>query len=206
MPRRCGHTKEKYTQFTVGSPGPIWHCRGPPNHDNDTEDVARGQQMFKPCTHRVCKAECLLLGLKCRAGAAKPSQDTRNPDLALQGLFGTAEGRQTMTTTPETSLEVNAGSLRACTACAKQRFHSLALKAASVRSNQGETRAIHTWFSRPIWYCRGPQKHDNDTGVVARGQRWFTPCMHCVHNAEFLLLGPQCPVSAVEPRQNTRNP
>ena len=59
--------------------------------------------------NRVCKAECLLLGLKCRVGAAKPSQDTRNPDLALQGLFGTAGCHETMTTTPETSQEINDG-------------------------------------------------------------------------------------------------
>ena len=141
-PRRCGPTKAKHTQSTLGSPGP----------------------------------------------------------------FGTAEGRKNMTTTPETSLEVNAGSLRACTVCAKPSFHSLALKAASVQSNLGKTHAIHTWLSRPIWYCRGPQKHDNDTGDVARGQRWFPPCMHCVRKAEFLLLGPECPVSAVQPRQNSRNP
>ena len=140
----------------------------------------------------------------CRCGQtkAKHMQST----LGSPGPFGTAEGSKNMTTTPETSLEVNAGSHRACNACARPRFHSLAFKAASVQSNQGETHAIHTWLSRPIWYCRGPQKHDNDTGDVARGQRWFTPCMHCVRKAEFLLLGLKARVGAVKPRQNTRNP
>ena len=75
-----------------------------------------------------------------------------------------------MTTTPETSLDVNVGLHRACTACAKPRFHSLAPNAPSVRSNQGKTHAIRTWLYRPIWYCRGPRIHDNDTGDVARGQ------------------------------------
>ena len=46
---------------------------------------------------------------KCLVGEAKPRQNTHNPQLALQGLFGTAEGRKTMTTTPESSLEVNTG-------------------------------------------------------------------------------------------------
>ena len=32
-----------------------------------------------------------------------------NPQLAVQGPFGTAEGYKTMTATPETSLEVNTG-------------------------------------------------------------------------------------------------
>ena len=141
MPRWCGQTKAKYTQPTLGSPGP----------------------------------------------------------------FGTAEGRENMTTTPETSLEVNAGLHRACTACAKPRFHSLARNAPSVRSNRGKTHAINTWLSRPIWHCRGARNHDNDTGDVARGQRWFTPCMHGVRKAEFSLLCPKCPVGAVEPRQNTCN-
>ena len=142
MPRRCGPTKAKHTQSTLGSPGP----------------------------------------------------------------FGTAEGRKNMTTTSETSLEVNAASHRACTACAKPSFYSSTPNAPSMRSKQGETHAIHTWFSRSIWYCRGPQKHDNDTRDVARGQRWSTPCMHCVRKAEFLLLGPKYPVGAAKPRQNTRNP
>ena len=138
---------------------------------------------------------------KCGPTKAKHTQSI----LGSPGPFGTAEGRKNMTTTPESSLEVNAGLLRACTACAKPSLYSLAPIAPSVRSNQGKTHAIHNWFSRPIWYCRGPRRHDNDTGVVTRGQRWFTPCIHCVHKAEFLLLGPECPVSAVQPRQNSRN-
>ena len=148
MPRRCGQTKAKHTQSRPGSPGPIWHCRGPPNHDNDTGDVARGQCSSTSCMHRVYKAKFSLLGLECRIGTAKPRQITRNPDLALQGPFGTAEGRQTMTTTPETSLEVNARPHHACTACTKPSFHSLASNAASVRPNQGKSHAIQTWLSR----------------------------------------------------------
>ena len=62
--------------------------------------------------------------------------------MALQGPFGTAEGRETMTTTPETSLKVNTDPHRAHTACAKPSFYSLAPNAASVRSNQGKTLAI----------------------------------------------------------------
>ena len=100
----------------------------------------------------------------------------------------------------------NADPHRACIACAKPNFYSLTRNAPSVRPNQGKTYAIHTWLSTAIWYCREPRKHDNDTGDVARGQRWSTPCMHCVRKAEFLLLDPECPVSAVQPRQNTRNP
>ena len=121
------------------------------------------------------------------------------------GPFGTAEGRKNMTTTPETSLEVNAGSLRACAACAKPSFYSLAPNTPSVRLNQGKTYAIHTWLSRAIWYCRGPRNHDNDTGVVARGQHWSITRTHRVCNAKFSLLGPQCPVGEAKPRRNTRN-
>ena len=36
---------------------------------------------------------------------------------------------------------------RAYIACAKPSFYSLAPNAASVRSNQGKTHAIHTWLS-----------------------------------------------------------
>ena len=139
---------------------------------------------------------------KCGPTKAKHTQSI----LGSPGPFGTAEVRKNMKTTPETSLEVDIDLLRACTACAKTSFYSLAPNTPSVRPNQGKTYAIHTWLSRAIWYCRGPRKHDNDTGDVARGQRWFTPCMHCVRKAEFLLLDPECPVSAVQPRQNTRNP
>ena len=61
--------------------------------------------MCAPCS----KAKFLLLGPKCLVGEAKPRPNTRNLQLVLQGPFGTAEGRETMTTTPETSLEVNYG-------------------------------------------------------------------------------------------------
>ena len=70
------------------------------NHDNDTGDVASGHQWPISYTHHVYKAKFLLLGLKCPVGAAKPRQSTRNPHVALQGPFDTAEGHQTMTTTP----------------------------------------------------------------------------------------------------------
>ena len=139
---------------------------------------------------------------KCGPTKAKHTQST----FVSPGPFGTAEGRKNMTTTPETSLEVNAGSLRACTACARPSFHFLARNAPSVRSYQGKTHAIHTWFSRTIWYCRWPRRHDNNTGDVARGQHWLTPCMHCVRKAEISLIDPKCPVGAVLSRQNTRNP
>ena len=59
-----------------------------------------GALVYTPCTHRACKAEFLLLGLRCPVGAGKPRQDTRNPNLDLQGPFGTAGGRKTTSTTP----------------------------------------------------------------------------------------------------------
>ena len=96
----------------------------------------------------MCKAEFLLLGPKCSVGVIEPRQNTRNPHLALQGPFGTAEGRETMTTTPETLLEVNTDPHRAHTVYVKRSFYSLAPYAPSVRSNQGKTHAIHTWLSR----------------------------------------------------------
>ena len=77
-----------------------WHCREARNHDNDTGVVARGQHWSITRTHRVCKAEFPLLGPQCPVGEAKPRRNTRNSQLALQGSFGTAEGRETMTTTP----------------------------------------------------------------------------------------------------------
>ena len=148
----------------------------------------------------------LLPGPKCSVGAAKPRQNTCNPHLVLQHEFGTAEGRKNMTTTPETSLEVNAGSLRACTACAKQGFYSLDPKAALVQPNQGKHTQSTVGSPGPIWHCRGAQNHDNDTGVVARGQHWSITRTHRVCKAEFPLLGPHCPVGESKPRQNTHNP
>ena len=148
MPRRCGETKTKHTQSTPGSPGPIWHCRGPPSHDNDTGDVTIGQCWSRLFSHRVCKVEFSLLDPRCRVGVVIQRKNTRNSQLALQGPFGTAEGRPTMTTTTESSLEVNAGPHHARTACAKSIFHSLAPDAASMRRNQDITHVIHTWLSR----------------------------------------------------------
>ena len=134
---------------------------------------------------------------KCGRTKAKHTQSI----LGSPGPFGTAEGRKTMTSIPETPLEVNTDPHRACIACAKPNFHSLTRNAPSVRSNQGKTYAFHTWLSRAIWHCRGPRNHDNDTKGVARGQRWSATCMHCVRKAEFLLLGPKCPVGAARPDQ-----
>ena len=57
---------------------------------------------------RVCKAKFPLLGPKCLVGEAKRRPNTQST-LGSPGPFGTAEGRETMTTTPETSLEVNYG-------------------------------------------------------------------------------------------------
>ena len=148
MTRRCGRTKEKHSQSTLGSPGPIWHCRGPRNHDNDTGDVAGGQLWSITCAHCVCKAKFSLLGPKCRVSVVIQRQNKRNPQLALQGPFGTAKGRQTMTTTTESSLEVNAGPHHARTACAKSSFHSSTPDAALVWLYKVETNAIHSWLSR----------------------------------------------------------
>jgi len=63
--------------------------------------------------NRIGIAEFLLLDPKCPVAAAKLRQNTRYPHLVLQGPFGTAEGRETLTMTPETSLEVNADPLQA---------------------------------------------------------------------------------------------
>ena len=98
----------QHTIYTWFSRAPL-ALRGPRNHDNDTGDVAGGQLWPITCAHRVCKAKFSLLGPKCLVGEAKPRQNTNNPHLVLQGPFGTAEGHETMTTTPETSLEVNYG-------------------------------------------------------------------------------------------------
>ncbi len=104
-----GQTKAKHTQSTVGFSGPRWHSRWTRIHYNATDGSAKGQLWSLTCTHRVCKAKFALLGPRCLVGEAKPRRNTRNSQLALQGSFGTAEGRETMTTTPESSLEVNNG-------------------------------------------------------------------------------------------------
>ena len=127
---------------------PIWYCREPRIHDNDTGDVARGQRWSTPCMHGVRKAEYLLLGPKCPVGAVKE--------------------------------------------------HTYYLYLVGTQSTLGSPGQ----FVLP----RAAKKHDNDTGDIARCQRRFTPCMHCVRKAEISLLGPECPVGAVQPRQNTRNP
>ena len=130
---------------------------------------------------------------KCGPTKAKHTQST----LGSPGPFGTAEGRKNMTTTPETSLEVNAGLLRACDACTMPSFYTLApIAQPSVLCNQGKTHAMHSWFSRPIWYCRVPRNHDNDTGDVASGHQWPISCTHRVYQANLLL----------KPRHNIRNP
>jgi len=159
--------------------------------------------------HHACtayaKQSFYSLAPKAALVQSKQRQNTRNFTPGSLGPFATAEDLENMTTTPETSLEVNAGTHHACTACAKQSFYSLAPKAALVQPNQGKTHAIHTWLSRAFCYCRGPRKHNDDTGDVARGQRWSARCMHCVRKAEFLLLGPKGRVGAAKPRQNTLN-
>jgi len=144
--------------FTNGSPGLIWHCRGPPNHYYDTGGVARNKCRSTLCMHRVCKAEFSLLGPKCSVGAAEPRQNTRNPHGALQGPFDTTEDRQTMTTTLETSLVLTTGSHHARTTYTKPSFYSLALNTPSVRPNQGKTHAIHTWLSRAHLVLLGAAK------------------------------------------------
>jgi len=203
MPHRCGRTKAKHTQSTRCAPAPIWYCRVPRNHNNDTEDVARGQWWSTSCMHHVCKAELSLLVPKCRIGAAEPRQNKRNPHLALQDHLVFAGCHKTTTTTPKTSQEVSGGPYRACTTYTKLIFRSLAPNAASVRPNQGKTQAIHAWCSRAQLVLPGAA---NDTRDVARCQWWSTSCMHRVCKAEFLLLGPKYSVGAAEPRRSTRNP
>ena len=84
--------------------------------------------------HCVRKAEFLLLGPKGRVGAVETKAKHTQFALGSLGPFVTAEGLENMTTTPETSLEVNAGPHYACTACAKQSFYFLAPKAALVQT------------------------------------------------------------------------
>jgi hypothetical protein len=81
MPRRCGQIEANARNSDLALQGPFSTTEGHQNHDNDTGDVARGQCWPTSCTHRVCKAEFSLLGPICRVGAAKPRQNTRNPDL-----------------------------------------------------------------------------------------------------------------------------
>ena len=139
---------------------------------------------------------------RCGRTKAKHTQST----IASSGPFDTAEGHETMTTTPYTSLLVNAGPHHARTRYAKPIFSSLASNASTVRPNQVKTHAIHNCLFRTIWHCRGPRNHDNDTADVATGQCWSTSCTHRVYKADFSLLGPKCPDGAAEPRPNTHNP
>jgi hypothetical protein len=81
---------------------------------------------------------------RCGQTKAKHTQTT----LALRLPFCTAEGHETTTTTPETSLVVTSGPYHARTAYSKPSFYSLAPNAPSVRPNQGKTHAIYTWLSR----------------------------------------------------------
>ena len=151
----------------------------------------------------MCKAEFLLFGPKCSVGAVEPRQNTRNPHLALQGPGG---GRETMTMTPETSFEVHADPHRAHTACAKPSFYSLAPNARRCGKTETKHTQIRPGSSGPIWHCRGPRNHDDDTGDVARGQRWSTLCMHRVCKAGLSLHGPKCRAGAVWVRPGVRQP
>jgi hypothetical protein len=92
-----------------------------------------------------------------------------------------------MTTTTESSLEVNAAQHHARTACAKSSFHSLTLDAASVWSYKEKYTQFTVGSPGPIWHCRGLPNHDNDNGEFARGQ-----CMNFVCKVDFSLLDPRC--------------
>ena len=160
-----------HTQSTVASPGPVWHCRGPRNHDNETGDVTRSQHRSTSSTQRVCKTEFLLSGPRCPIGAAEPVSNTRNPQLHRQGPLGTAESREITITTPGMSLEVNTGQHRALSAYVNRIFTPWP----QVPRRCGRTKAKHTisTVASPglIWHCRGPRNHDNDTGDVSKAQR-----------------------------------
>ena len=64
----------------------------------------------------------------------------------------------------------------------------------------GQTKAKHTQSTLgspgPVWQCRESLNHDDDTGGIARGQRWSALCTYRVCKAEFSLLGPKCLVGA----------
>ena len=151
MLHRCGQTKAKHTQSTLGSPGRFGTAEGRETmrttQETSLEVNADPHRARIARMNRVGKAEFSLLDPKCLVGAAKLRQITHNPHMALQGPFDTAEGHETTTTSSETPLEVNADPHCAHIACAKLSFHSLTRNAPSVRSNLGKTHAIHTWFS-----------------------------------------------------------
>ena len=151
--------------------------------------------------HHACtayaKQSFYSLAPKAALVQSKQRQNTRNFTPGSLGPFATAEDLENMTTTPETSLEVNAGPHYACTACTKQSLYSLAPKAALVQPNQGKTHAIHTWLSRAFWYCRGPRKHDDDTGSTAptrplgprsKNSALRTQCVHCVDQRSLSIF------------------
>ena len=128
MPHRCGRTKAKHTQSTLGAPGPIWFL------PRAAKPWQRHRRRRKTSTlvhsvHALCVQSRVFTPWperprRCGPTKAKGTQST----LGSPGPFCTSEGRKNMTTTPETSQDINAGSLRACTACAKPSFYSLAPK------------------------------------------------------------------------------
>ena len=90
------------------------NARAARDHDNDSEVVARCLQWLVLCTRHMHTAKTSLLDPRCPVGEAKPRQNTRD---SLLSLFGTAEGRETMTTTLETTLDVYNGSHYARATC-----------------------------------------------------------------------------------------
>ena len=158
IPRRNGQTKAKHTQSRPGSPGPIWYCRGPPNHDNDTKEVARGQCWPISCKHRMCKAG--FHSLASNAASVRPNQGKThgNSHLALQGQFGTTRCRHTMTTTPESSLEINAGPNHARISCAKPSLTPWPQMPPRCGQTKAKHTAIHTWLSRAHLVLLGSTK------------------------------------------------
>ena len=131
---------------------------------------------------------------RCGQTSAKHTQST----LGSPGPFGTAEGHKNMRMTSEMSLEVNACPNRVRIACAKPSFTLPGPESpvGAVEPRQNTCNA-HLALQGHLVLPRGPQKHDIDTGDVARGQHWPITCAHRVCKAKFPLLDPKCPVGAV---------
>jgi len=73
------HTRHS-SQFTLGTPGPVWYCRGPRNHDNNRGDFFKKPNRTTPCSHHICIDEFFLLG-------------TKGPDLRAGHLRGVLRSR-----------------------------------------------------------------------------------------------------------------
>ena len=147
MSRQCGQASAKHTQFTLGSLGPFVTAKGLENMTTTPETSLEVNADLHRAQTAWAKPSFYSLAPNAASVWSNLGKTHANNTWLPRAHWARAEGYEAMTTTPETSLKVNADPQHAGIARAKPDFNSLTRNAPSVRPNQGK-HAIHTWLSR----------------------------------------------------------